>query len=105
MEENTYFCYAEGIDSQFLRLGSLAFDYANPRSQAPYIHTYSRNLLEEPALASADQRPVCYLAYERGRSNSFGAGIQQLLTFDTSRTGSSCSLVVGKDGSKFELVK
>jgi hypothetical protein len=38
VEEVTYFGYNEGFDSQLLRLGTLVFDYANPRAKKPYYH-------------------------------------------------------------------
>ncbi|KAH6987654.1 hypothetical protein BKA56DRAFT_653406 [Ilyonectria sp. MPI-CAGE-AT-0026] len=103
MEESTYFCYAEGVNADWLRLGSLAFDYANPRTRTPYIHKPSKSLLDDPPQAAGDQRPTCYMAFERGKSNSFGAGLKGLLEFDHDRAGSSYSLVVGKNGSKVEL--
>lgn len=103
MEESTYFCYAEGVNADKLRLGSLAFDYANPRTRTPYIHKPSKSLLDDPPQAAGDQRPTCYMAFERGKSNNFGAGLKSLLEFDHSRAGSSYSLVVGKNGSKVEL--
>lgn len=103
MEESTYFCYAEGVHADWLRLGSLAFDYANPRTRTPYIHKPSKSLLDDPPQAAEDQRPTCYMAFERGKSNSFGAGLKGLLEFDHDRAGSSYSLVVGKNGSKIEL--
>ncbi|KAH7228622.1 hypothetical protein B0J15DRAFT_556236 [Fusarium solani] len=103
MEESTYFCYAEGINADCLRLGSLVFDYANPRTRIPHIHKPSKNLLDDPPQAAADERPTCYMAFERGKSNSFGAGLKQLLEFDHSRAGNSYCLVVGKNGSKIEL--
>jgi hypothetical protein len=37
-EKVTYFGYNEGFDSRLLRLGTLAFDYANPRAKRPYYH-------------------------------------------------------------------
>ncbi|OAP60501.1 hypothetical protein AYL99_05503 [Fonsecaea erecta] len=103
MEETTYFCYTEGVDAQWLQLGSLAFDYANPRTREPYVHSSEKILQETPLRASADQRPTCYLAYERGKSSNLGGGLKSLLEFDHSRAGRSYSLVVGKDGSKVEL--
>jgi hypothetical protein len=37
-EKNTYFGYNEGHDHSLLRLGSLVFDFANPRTKRPYYH-------------------------------------------------------------------
>ncbi len=38
-EKSTYFQYHEGIDTSVLRLGNMAFDYANPKMKRPYVHT------------------------------------------------------------------
>lgn len=45
--------------------------------------------------ATADERPICYLAAEDGRSCSFGLGLQELLSFDASRSRDEYHLVVG----------
>ncbi len=38
LERATYFAYDEGFDPQLIRIGSLVFDYANPRTKRPYNH-------------------------------------------------------------------
>ncbi len=37
-EKSTYFGYNEGYDPIRLRLGTMVFDYANPKDKRPYIH-------------------------------------------------------------------
>jgi hypothetical protein len=103
MEESTYFCYAEGFNPWRMHLGSLVFDYANPRLREPYIHNSGDILLQQPPQATGDHRPVCYLAYERGKSSNLGTNLEQLLEFEVSHAAVIHQLVVGKDGSKVEL--
>ena len=38
LERTTFFAYNEGVDPDLLRIGSLVFDYANPRTKRPYFH-------------------------------------------------------------------
>jgi len=38
-EKTTYFQYEEGMDPSVLRLGNIAFDYANPKTKRPYIQS------------------------------------------------------------------
>lgn len=38
MARVTYHGYEEGYDTRVLRLGNLAFDFANPKKHAQYIH-------------------------------------------------------------------
>ena len=45
------------------------------------------------------------MASQDGRNFSFGLGLQDYLDFHSSRSGNSYSLVVGKDGSKVELIE
>ena len=55
--------------------------------------------------ATSDERPVCYMASQDGRNFSFGLGLQDFFDFSSSRSGNSYSLVIGKDGSKIELIE
>ena len=45
------------------------------------------------------------MASQDGRNFSFGLGLQDFIDFHSSRSGNSYSLVVGKDGSKVELIE
>ena len=127
MGKVTYHGYDEGYDTRVLRLGNLAFDFTEPKKHGQHIHpeislvhsqinfmcgiedTKSRETHSEPELldkwATSDERPVCYMASQDGRDFSFGLGLQDYLDFHSSRSGNSCSLVVGKDGSKVELIE
>ena len=55
--------------------------------------------------ATSDERPVCYMASQDGQNFSFGLGLQDYLDFKGSRSGDNYTLVVGKDGSKVELIE
>ncbi len=45
------------------------------------------------------------MAAQEGRNFSIGLGLQDLLDFNGTRSGSSCRIVIGKDGSKVELIE
>ncbi len=122
MGKVTYYGYEEGYDPRVLRLGNLAFDFTNPKMHMQYIHPeissdtpnqlYMVLILKQTCSgqeldqwATSDERPVCYMASQDRRNFSFGLGLQDFLDFNSSRSGNSYSLVVGKEGSKVELIE
>ena len=123
MGKVTYHSYEEGYDPRILRLGNLAFDFTEPKKHAQYIHpeissvtpesgsngiyakSRTRSGPESDKWATSDERPVCYMASQDGRNFSFGLGLQDFLDFKSSSSGNSYSLIVGKDGSKVELIE
>ena len=56
-------------------------------------------------LATSDERPLCYMAAQEGINFSIGLGLQDLLDFSSSRSGDSYTIVIGRDGSKVELIE
>ena len=45
------------------------------------------------------------MAAQGGRNFSIGLGLQDLLDFSSSGSGDSYTIVIGKDGSKVELIE
>ncbi|MCJ1385653.1 hypothetical protein MMC17_008776 [Xylographa soralifera] len=102
LERRTYFGYREGLDPSVMTLGSLLFDYTNPRTKRPYIHEdLSSAATEQWCLV--DERSSCYIAYKGDNRISFGVGLNDLAAIDTNRSGSSYSVVASPKGSRVEL--
>jgi hypothetical protein len=64
-----------------------------------------RELLDEPPMATADERPLCAMSQVHDRSYKLGFGLEGLLDFEHSRSNATYRLVVGRNGSKVELIK
>ena len=103
-EKLTYVGYREGINSRLLSLGSLLFDFANPRTRDPYVH---EQLTADDRIIWATEDPVenCWVGYSQGKGCSFGGGVMNLAELSASRGSDSYSVVVAKSGSKIELLK
>ena len=103
-EKLTYVGYRAGINPRLLSLGSLLFDFVNPRTRDPYIHD---QLTADEKIAWAIEDPVenCWVAYNRGKACSFGGGVVNLAELNASRDSGSYNIVVAKSGCKIELLK
>ena len=103
-EKLTYVGYREGINPRLLSLGSLLFDFANPRTRDPYIH---EQLTAHDRITWATEDPVenCWVSYSRGNGCSFGGGVMNLAELSASRDSDSYDVVVAKSGCKTELLK
>lgn len=44
-EKDAYFGYNNGHDPTLLGLGTMVFDYANPRTKRPYFHPEVKSVL------------------------------------------------------------
>ena len=105
MEEKlTYIGYREGINPSILTLGSLMFDFANPKTRDPYIH---EQLIADQRDLWAIDDPVenCWVSFSRGKGCSVGGGMLNLAELNVSRTNDTYNIVVAKSGSKVELLK
>lgn len=103
-EKFTYVGYREGFDPQVLNLGSLVFDFANPRFTEPYVHE-KLNADELELWTLADQRENCWLTYSTGKQCSFGGGMVNLAELNMSKETGNYNLVVAEKGSKVEILK
>ena len=56
-------------------------------------------------LATSDERPLFCMAAQKGKNFSIGLGLKDLLDFSSSRSGDSYTIVIGRDGSKVELIE
>ncbi|MCJ1437294.1 hypothetical protein MMC27_006680 [Xylographa pallens] len=103
-EKLTYIGYREGVDPRLLTLGSLVFDFVNPRFQDPYIH---ENLTpdELDLWTIDDQRLNCWIGYKTGKGCSFGGGILNLAELNSSHDVDNYHVVVASNGSKIECIK
>ncbi len=71
----------------------------------PALIAASSDLFKDPASATSDQRPFCSMGHSDGRSNSFKFGLEGLLEIGHARTETKSRFVVGKNGSKVELIE
>jgi hypothetical protein len=56
-------------------------------------------------MATEDRRSYCSMSQTVSRNSSFGFGLEGLFGFDYSRAGGSHRVVIGKNGSKLELIE
>ncbi|KAL8820775.1 MAG: hypothetical protein Q9191_007447 [Dirinaria sp. TL-2023a] len=103
-EKLTYVGYREGINPRLLSLGSLLFDFANPRTRDPYIHE-QLSADDRIAWATEDSVENCWAGYSRKKGCSFGGGVMNLAELTASRDSDSYNVVVAKSGCKIELLK
>ncbi|MCJ1377614.1 hypothetical protein MMC17_000709 [Xylographa soralifera] len=103
-EKLTYIGYREGVDPRLLTLGSLMFDFVNPRFQDPYIH--EKLAPDDLDLWTIDdQRRNCWIGHKTGKGCNFGGGILNLAELDSSHNIDNYNVVVASTGSKIECVK
>ena len=103
-EKVTYVECREGFDPSMLTLGSLVFDFADPRDLEPYDHEkLSEDELEQ--WTTADQRKNCWVTYRSGRECSLGGGIVNLAQLDRSKDINDYNVVDATTGSKVEILK
>ncbi|MCJ1283429.1 hypothetical protein MMC26_002758 [Xylographa opegraphella] len=103
-EKLTYVGYREGVDPRLLTLGSLVFDFVNPRFQDPYIHEkLTPNDLDLWTIN--DPRSNCWVVYKTGKGCRFGGGILNLAELNSSRNNDNYHVVVASTGSKIECIK
>ncbi|KAK4444795.1 hypothetical protein QBC34DRAFT_442299 [Podospora aff. communis PSN243] len=104
-EMETYFGYSEpGHDVDRLRIGSLVFDYANPRTKRPhYGHHEVDELLNDPSIAEKVEYDECSMTLRTNKSSSFGFGLGELLDLEHSREREMYRHVMGPSGLRVEL--
>ena len=56
-------------------------------------------------LVTPDERPLYYMAAQEGINFSIGLGLQDILDFNSSRSGDSYTILIDRDGFKVELIE
>ncbi|CAI6331710.1 unnamed protein product [Periconia digitata] len=106
VERITYFAYNEGIDPSRLPLGTIVFDYANARLSR---HSYrpsedEESVLKESKYIDEDKRSFCNMLWTQKSDGLLNIDLKKVIEAGHSTSKSDTRLIVGKAGSKVEII-